>query len=378
MKDSLKNNIKIKLISLMSAIVLWMYVMIIIDPEETRTIENLHVNISNMNKVREEDLMIYPDNNNLTVDINITGDLSDIKSIRKEDISIFGNINNPIEGKNEVYLTASTPQGITYKFDERVVFVNLEKVIKMEKEISINIEGNNKSNIKNVVIENNSDNLITVVGPRTLIDKVYKVEGYLDIGESNESLTENVVLKPVDSSGNIVEGVSLEYDSVDVTVNILQEKTVPLKLKIFDSKLSYNLSNVSVNIKADKKVLDKINFIETDYVNLEEIANNEKITVRAKAPENVYLSQHEYDINTNDIPNLSKLTYSKDDLEIKNNNDNKSLNIPEKINVLVNYKDTKPIKNDIKLFVDLEKSKRIQFSSNKNLDEVFIYPNSIQ
>ena len=35
MKERLSNNTKLKLISLLSAIVLWMYVMAVVDPEET-------------------------------------------------------------------------------------------------------------------------------------------------------------------------------------------------------------------------------------------------------------------------------------------------------------------------------------------------------
>ena len=36
MINKLKNNSKIKIISLLSAMVLWMYVMAIVDPEETK------------------------------------------------------------------------------------------------------------------------------------------------------------------------------------------------------------------------------------------------------------------------------------------------------------------------------------------------------
>ena len=41
MINKLKNNSKIKIISLLSAMVLWMYVMAIVDPEETKLFENI-------------------------------------------------------------------------------------------------------------------------------------------------------------------------------------------------------------------------------------------------------------------------------------------------------------------------------------------------
>ena len=41
MINKLKNNSKIKIISLLSAMVLWMYVMAIVDPEDTKIFENI-------------------------------------------------------------------------------------------------------------------------------------------------------------------------------------------------------------------------------------------------------------------------------------------------------------------------------------------------
>ena len=50
MINKLKNNSKIKIISLLSAMVLWMYVMAIVDPEETKLFENIPVTITNKMK----------------------------------------------------------------------------------------------------------------------------------------------------------------------------------------------------------------------------------------------------------------------------------------------------------------------------------------
>ena len=57
MINKLKNNSKIKIISLLSAMVLWMYVMAIVDPEETKLFENIPVTITNKNELNEEDLL---------------------------------------------------------------------------------------------------------------------------------------------------------------------------------------------------------------------------------------------------------------------------------------------------------------------------------
>ena len=83
MINKLKNNSKIKIISLLSAMVLWMYVMAIVDPEETKLFENIPVTITNKNELNERDLVIYPEQD-LTTNIYVTGKLSNLKKVTKD------------------------------------------------------------------------------------------------------------------------------------------------------------------------------------------------------------------------------------------------------------------------------------------------------
>ena len=58
MIEKLKENTKIKLISLLSAIVLWLYVMAIVDPQETKLFENIPVTITNLDELDSNDFVI--------------------------------------------------------------------------------------------------------------------------------------------------------------------------------------------------------------------------------------------------------------------------------------------------------------------------------
>ena len=128
MINKLKYNSKIKIISLLSAMVLWMYVMAIVDPEETKLFENIPVTITNKNELNERDLVIYPEQD-LTTNIYVTGKLSNLKKVTKDDINVYGQINNPLEGNNEIYLKVSTSQRVNYDFKNPVMIVTLEKII---------------------------------------------------------------------------------------------------------------------------------------------------------------------------------------------------------------------------------------------------------
>ena len=54
MINKLKDNTKIKIISLLSAVVLWIYVMAVVDPEETKLFENIPVTITNLNELEKK------------------------------------------------------------------------------------------------------------------------------------------------------------------------------------------------------------------------------------------------------------------------------------------------------------------------------------
>ena len=66
MIERLHKNTKIKIISLLSAIVLWMYVMAVVDPEDTKLYENIPITITNLNEIKDLGLVVDPDDNLVT------------------------------------------------------------------------------------------------------------------------------------------------------------------------------------------------------------------------------------------------------------------------------------------------------------------------
>ena len=77
MIEKLKKNTKIKIISLLSAIVLWMYVMAVVDPEDTKLYEDIPITITNLNEINDLDLVVDPDED-LVASVYVKGNLSDL------------------------------------------------------------------------------------------------------------------------------------------------------------------------------------------------------------------------------------------------------------------------------------------------------------
>lgn len=283
----LKNNTKVKLIALFSAIALWMYVIAIVDPEDTKLIEDIPVTVSNLDELEEKDLVIYPDESLLS-SMNISGKLSNVKNIDKDDIKVYGEIDNPIEGKNEVYLRANMSERVSHEFTQSTIIVNLEKKINKNLKININVSDEDKENIDSITPEND---YATISGPRTQMNKVKNVVGKIDSLKDNtqKELTKKVRLIALDENGKEVKGVEIENPYVYLKIKMLDSKEVPIKV-VFNTEedlITYKLSEESVTITGKVDTLKNIQHVETETINIEDLKNKKTIEVNLVMPNDV-------------------------------------------------------------------------------------------
>ena len=283
----LKNNTKVKLIALFSAIALWMYVIAIVDPEDTKLIEDIPVTVSNLDELEEKDLVIYPDESLLS-SMNISGKLSNVKNIDKDDIKVYGEIDNPIEGKNEVYLRANMSERVSHEFTQSTIIVNLEKKINKNLKININVSDEDKENIDSITPEND---YATISGPRTQMNKVKNVVGKIDSLKDNtqKELTKKVRLIALDENGKEVKGVEIENPYVYLKIKMLDSKEVPIKV-VFNTEedlITYKLSEESVTITGKVDTLKNIQYVETETINIDDLKNKKTIEVNLVMPNDV-------------------------------------------------------------------------------------------
>ena len=390
MINKLKNNSKIKIISLLSAMVLWMYVMAIVDPEETKLFENIPVTITNKNELNERDLVIYPEQD-LTTNIYVTGKLSNLKKVTKDDINVYGQINNPLEGNNEIYLKVSTSQRVNYDFKNPVMIVTLEKIISEDKSIKVDITGSGKNNVDNIMLQDNIDK-VSVSGPRSLVNKVKRVVGTVKVNGELNDFSQSIKLEPVDANGKVVEGVELEKDSVNVNIILLAQKTVPIILKLSDnseSGVNYTMSQNTVTIKGKKDIVDSINDIETQPVKLSEILPGTSKDIYLQVPSGITIETKYITIKKNSEENaVAEYTYTAENIEIRNNTENidkSKIKFPNSINVSIEYLQSigSINKDDIKLYIDLnevsleDNTCKIKYESIYEIEKINIDPDIV-
>lgn len=386
MIEKLKENTKIKLISLLSAIVLWLYVMAIVDPQETKLFENIPVTITNLDELDSNDFVIYPEAN-LTTDIYVTGKLSVLKNISKDDITVYGTMSNFIEGNNGVFLKANISKGVTYELKPDTIVIPLEKIVQEKRSVDVVVTGKYKNNFNAVQLEEDS---IKISGPRTLVNEVQKLQATLNVDENKDTYTTTLNLVPVNDRGQKVDGVTLETSSVNATVSLLVEKNVPINPVFAEGSENlgeYELSQNSITIKGKKDVVDNITSINTKAINLNDINVGSSKDVRLDIPAGIKIDESiKITIKINEVKDLvTKLTYTNDEVEIRNNNnsvDVATLKIPSTIDVEIEHKEniSNLNKSDITLYIDLSEGDdtfTIKYESKYDFENVKISPDIV-
>ncbi|MBC8631765.1 hypothetical protein H8697_08625 [[Eubacterium] tenue] len=395
MIKNLKNNTKIKLISLLSALVLWLYVMTVEDPVELRTFNNIPITITNMSMLEDRGLAIYP-KEELLADISIKANLSSLRTINRDNIYIYGRLDDPKEGKNAIYLQANLPERVNkYDIKPSVITVDLEKVVDEKRSIEVSTKGKSNINIDNIEINKKTAN---VTGPRSVVNKVTSIKATVDVDNKEKDFSTKVKLVPVDKSGNEVEDVKLEDDFVVATVKFLQQKVVPVKLKLEGSSegdnniKDYKISPNEITIEGKKESLDKINSISTKPVKIEDLKDANNVDVGLDIPNGIRVNDNISSVKIDiDKSITSEFIIPKSNIDILNKESDIDTKVdlskvPDDIKVTIVHSDeiSNLSKDDVQLYIDMtDKSKGegkyiIKYKSKYNFKEVKIDPQIVE
>lgn len=391
MIEILHKNTKIKIISLLSAIVLWMYVMAVVDPEDTKLYENIPITITNLNEIKDLGLVVDPDDN-LVTSVYIKGKLSDLQKISANNIDVYGTVSNPIEGQNQLYLRASVNDKVTTEFKSDTIVINLEKSIEQEKNIIVNITGVYKDNVDKVDLEKTT---VVVSGPRSIVDSVKYVQATFDANkEYSDTKSEELELRPLDSEKNEVDHVTLEFNKVTAKVSYFQQKQVRIN-PVFTGNESnlvqgedFTITPSEINITGKSDEINTIDYIDTKEINADKLGTNNEV-VDLEIPEGINTDKNSVTIkliNKDKIKN-STFTYSGEDITLLNNKDDVSINdfkLPDEIIVKIKYdNDSDEIsKSDLKLYLDLSEgfisgTRYVITHNDVNVKDITIEPSYI-
>lgn len=282
------NNLKTKIISIVTAVAIWLYVIAVVDPDEKKIIENIPITITNQNEIGKDGYVIFP-KEDLKTDITLTGRLSEINKINKNNIHIYGDIIDPVEGQNVMNLRTNISNRVSRDLKDNSFVVNLEKRISKTIDVKIKVPSNMKSVVESM---NKSHDKVTVIGPRSLVNTVEYAGATLMFLNNPDKTSEDVRLNliPYNKDNIPVENVSLIEKSVEIKVRYTIEKSVPVRAIFADSDIDPDKFVVlpdTIKILGDESDVKNINNIRTKPIEINHFDDNEDKKIGLEIPKKI-------------------------------------------------------------------------------------------
>lgn len=311
MKKTFLNNLPLKLLSIVCAIILWLVVMNISDYSMTVEIDDIPVNQINGDILDELD-QIYEVEKGDTVDIIIKGRRSVVSQLSASDfvatadlssMSITNTVQIAIEPVNQ-----SLKNDISITCVDNVMKLILEDKVSMQFPVYVNVQGNPKDSY--AVCETvSSPNMITVEGPESTVNKIVTVEAAISVsGKSNEFDSVGDI-KLYDAYGDIISSdkLTVNHQSVDINVKIYPKKTVPVNVNVKGRpEDGYAIAEVqyqpqTIVIAGPQEDVDDIESIDINDISVSGLNDNLQTTVSINKylPEGVIVTDTSMDVVVN-------------------------------------------------------------------------------
>lgn len=292
-----KSNKKIivQLVCVILSFALWLYINNVENPVKESTIKNVPVEFVNVEALTNSNLSLV-DDEEYTVDVNISGPSNQIYTITKDDFKLKVDLSQYAlkQGENTIPVeVVDYPEGINIKNTKSLaVKVKIEACVEKEINLESMVDVNYQSGFseKSLSIEPLS---INISGPKSLVEKASKavIKGKIDNVSQNIKQDYDIVI--LDDKGNEINDLELSESSATLEIEVVKGKEVPIKatfignLKEGLTLQSSELSLSKITISGDTDKIDKVNFINTSEINLDNINASQKIEAQLEIPEGI-------------------------------------------------------------------------------------------
>lgn len=323
MREYLFSDTALKIISVIVAVLLWMYVMSEQNPYVTYVVKDVPVKLLNL----DEDRFAIKGDSKFFVNVKINGRRSIVTEIKPRDITAEANLQGRIEGENLVPVTVSVPSNVEMvDFYPKEIMVYLDAIIEDQMSVTVKLKGKPKEGfaVKDPVVKPDA---VFIKGPRSKVDIVKKVVATVDVTNKDKNITSTVPLKALDSKGNVQKDVSIWPKTVEVSLSIVPVNSIPIVPNIIGSPPEgFYIKNVKLEksrvfVTGDDRVIENISNIMTEPISVEGATESFEKEVRLILPEGVQLVSDRNTVKVSiEIEKMvtKKLTVSLNDLTIDN------------------------------------------------------------
>lgn len=286
MKDRLLNNIGLKVMSLLFAIVLWMMVVNVDDPVDEETFRNVPVQVLHEEIFTAKASTYSILDGNETVSVTVRARRKVLSDIRSNDIRVTADIRNRVSNslseatlQTEVDIKGFEGDYVEAYTNPRNIQIEIEP--STQKDFTISVETNGTPRGGNTLGKLVADpKVIRLGGAESQINRVKKVVAVVSVSGLSESQTVQAELKLFDGDDQEVDPALFENnlgaEGLKVDVEILKTKEIPIRIEADDLRpaTGYSIGKVScvpqfVKVAGEEEKISEITEITIPAEDLE-------------------------------------------------------------------------------------------------------------
>ncbi len=292
----LDNKTFIKIISLIAAVCLWVYVMGEVDPNTKENISNIPVSFTGTDALAEKDLAVVQEQETF-ISAAISGKRSEVHDIKRSGLTAYVDVSSCQKGKNTGKINISLPEGVKLEnVSDNTMHFKVEPLVSEKKPAVIEFTGSAARSENDAVdwVFKIDPKDVTVQGAKSSVGKIDHVMGTVDsqIVSKEADKWVSVTVVPVTKDNVRVYGVELSEDKVRVNVQRLVKKSVKLEVATENVADGYAVDKFAgidaVDIAGPADVIKDIKKIKAT-VDLSGITATAPVEAELDLPDDIFL-----------------------------------------------------------------------------------------
>lgn len=381
LKMSLTNNIGLKFLAVLIALVLWLAIVNVNDPEKTITVSNIPISVTNESAITSRD-MVYNVKSEQYLNITVSGKRSIVSNLSAEDFRATASL-------KELSKVNSIPVDVTTKNASLGRKITIVK--QSAQTILVDVENVEEKDFTDLVVEytgkvadgyvaglsSMSTDEVTVKAPTSIIDKIKKVAVRCSLDGTNTNISKKCPVILYDKNDKEIKSDEIELSDkkIRVNVNVLRAKQVPISTinkdelgKPADGYVVDDviLSSDSITVYGSEESLDSIESLDIqDDIDVSDAKGDvtQNIDVTGKLPKGLSVSGESTITVKVLIKKLITRTFEYDASEVSLNDLSSDLDVQlvtKKVKVTLQGEEeviSQLTKDDMAISADLEKVK---------------------
>ncbi len=249
----IKNNWPMKLFSLVISIFIWLLVVQYVNPEDTRRLENIPIEINTTDSVPVGEGLVLVTDYNRTMSITYTASRDVIAMLNTDKIRAYVDLSGATKSGEYSFPVKIDTGGQNIIIKDQTVkeaFLKFEKSATAQVKVNVTAEGS----VPDGFVKNDPvcvPSHINIEGPESKIKNIVSAEVIVAEKNFTETNVYSCEYQFVDADGKIItkDYITADFDKVDVAITVLKTKELPVTATVVNSSGGYESNFTTVTIE---------------------------------------------------------------------------------------------------------------------------------